>query len=1327
MAGNNAPVATNDTGSVNEDGTLTVNEANGVIKMSGNADSDSDGDTLSISAIRTGSESGSGTAGTVGSALSGTYGTLTLSSNGSYTYVADKDASDSIATGATATDTFTYTVSDGKGGSDKAEIVITITGTNDAPIIDLDSNDSTTTGYNYSTSYALGKTGVSIGDIDVGISDEDDTNIESATITLTNKQTDDILFASDLPSGITASSYNSSTGVLTLSGSATKADYEKAIEAISFYNSNTSSSTVDRTINVVINDGTTNSNTATTTIKVATNALSISTATTVEEGKSAIFDVKLDSSRASDTKVYLTTEGNATSGTDYETQLTYESSPGTWTNVLSDGGGNYVIISSGDTSIDVKIKTISENPAVADDGESLTLKGTIDTANSGNTSAMANTVATASTIITEYPSLTVNAPNYVKEGNNAIFEVSLTNTKSTTTAINLALSGDAVSGSDYNATYQYSTDEGSTWTNVSGNSVTLPANTSTTPSVLIKVVTIDDNPTSDDNESLVLTATTSDSNIATSGNSASDSTTIIEPLTLSVTEEKDNVSTSSTSVTTSVDAKYNYEKLSDGANGTVTDNGDGTLTYSANTDFSGTDTFNFIKIDKTTGERIVSTANVNVNVDADTPDIEINASVAVVENIIKDTWYIKDTNGSVGSTEDISVNTSLLDTSVSFQIGKGDFIYQKFDSTLSGTFDVDMTYSGGTTSIYLGNTSGTDIINIVQKVSSVTSGSTVSVDMTGYDTIIIGNTNNSVTTITNFTASDSVAAGSTKYDINIENSVSDLDGSEVLGNVTLSGIPTGSTLKSGSTEITVTGGSATITQAQLSNLTLEVPNTEISGGNSMTLTASVEITDTNPANGANTDTATANASVTVENSDKKPIIGDASISVSNSSGATQTVSSVKTTYGDGANKFSWDPSKSEIPDLYANGKKVEIEYDNVNGTVKGTIDDGATTVFTATVNMNDSNATTVTYTQGTEVLGVQKVVDGDIILPGGGNNDYRVFQFTDSNGSSTVVVDALVSAHNLIEDSAADLSDSDAEHTVNTNNYYIGVDSNNMNAGQQLVFDFARVATYDGITTSKHDITELNIKLFNFGSEKSGDELYITVYTVSGSKTTKLTQDSDYDSELRYTVKSESGEPITKIEFLAGNESSFKLGIESIGSVDYSNTFEMELDYDITDTDTGSAIPNDTDTGKATIKVGTGTVDTSLNSNEDSSVIYNSSDDVLNAGAGIDTLILGSNIDIDFNAIANDKIQNIEEIDLSKNADHTLDNLSLADLIGLTDGKNDLIIYGDSSDNVNFKNSDGWTKGSQVSENGKTFDVYSNSGDSSVSVKVETSINDQIL
>ncbi|WP_319421314.1 DUF4347 domain-containing protein [Pleurocapsa sp. FMAR1] len=158
-------------------------------------------------------------------------------------------------------------VNDGNNNSNTATTTIKI---NTPPIIDLDGNDSSgATGNNYQTAFAKTGSAVSIADRDVKITDPDNTNIASATITLTNRQTSDVLAAAGtLPTGITASAYDPATGVITLSGSASLANYQTAIRAISFNNTSTSPSTTARKVDVVVNDGTVNSNTATTTISI---------------------------------------------------------------------------------------------------------------------------------------------------------------------------------------------------------------------------------------------------------------------------------------------------------------------------------------------------------------------------------------------------------------------------------------------------------------------------------------------------------------------------------------------------------------------------------------------------------------------------------------------------------------------------------------------------------------------------------------------------------------------------------------------------------------------------------------------------------------------------------------------------------------------------------------------------------------------------------------------------------------------------------------------------------------------------------------------------
>jgi hypothetical protein len=122
----------------------------------------------------------------------------------------------------------------------------------------------------------------------------------------------------------------------------------------------------------------------------------------------------------------------------------------------------------------------------------------------------------------------------------------------------------------------------------------------------------------------------------------------------------------------------------------------------------------------------------------------------------------------------------------------------------------------------------------------------------------------------------------------------------------------------------------------------------------------------------------------------------------------------------------------------------------------------------------------------------------------------------------------------------------------------------------------------------------------------------------------------------------------------------------------------------------------------------------------------------LDGGAGIDTLILSQGTNIDFTAFntSNMALNDIEIINLHHNGAHELRNLSLEDVLAITDSNHTLTILGDSSDKVDFDGGNGWSKSgtSTGTINGAshTFDHYHNSGDLTVLVKVETAIADTI-
>ena len=136
---NDAPTAADDTIAA-----ISGTDATGTVL---NNDSDPDGTTPTVSAIETGSTAGGGTPGTVGTALAGTYGALTLNEAGGYTYVVDADNADVLALGAgddPLTETFTYTITDGSQ-TDTATITVNVSGVNDAPTA-ADDTDSASAG-----------------------------------------------------------------------------------------------------------------------------------------------------------------------------------------------------------------------------------------------------------------------------------------------------------------------------------------------------------------------------------------------------------------------------------------------------------------------------------------------------------------------------------------------------------------------------------------------------------------------------------------------------------------------------------------------------------------------------------------------------------------------------------------------------------------------------------------------------------------------------------------------------------------------------------------------------------------------------------------------------------------------------------------------------------------------------------------------------------------------------------------------------------------------------------------------------------------------------
>ena len=154
-------------------------------------------------------------------------------------------------------------------GSDDSVTATTTVEINYPPVVDLDDDDSNSPGLDFAATFTEDGGPVAIVDTDLSIQDANDTHLLAAFVSITNllDGADEVLAVDTTGTAITAS-YNPLTGVLSLSGSDTLANYEQVLRTLTYDNLSQNPDTTARIITVVANDGNSNSAPATSTVTI---------------------------------------------------------------------------------------------------------------------------------------------------------------------------------------------------------------------------------------------------------------------------------------------------------------------------------------------------------------------------------------------------------------------------------------------------------------------------------------------------------------------------------------------------------------------------------------------------------------------------------------------------------------------------------------------------------------------------------------------------------------------------------------------------------------------------------------------------------------------------------------------------------------------------------------------------------------------------------------------------------------------------------------------------------------------------------------------------
>ncbi|TAL13198.1 MAG: DUF4347 domain-containing protein, partial [Aquabacterium sp.] len=320
-----------------------------------------------------------------------------------------------IGTGTSSADNYTFVSSEGATAAQRPLLTVTYTAPA-APVLDLDANNSSgATGTGYNASWTENGGAVAVADSDASLTDSDSSNLTGLTVTITNATdgTAEILAATTTGTSISAS-YDSSTQVLTLSGTDTVAHYQQVLRTVTYNNTSENPSGTSRSISYVATDAYATSSTATAT--VAINAVNDAPVIT-SNGGGASASISIAENTSTVTTVTATDAEGATltysiSGGADAAKFSINSSTGALTFASApdfdnptDSGGNNVY----DVIVQVSDGSLTDTQAIAVTVTAVNDNAPVITSNGGGATASVN-VAENTTAVTTVTATDADLP-----------------------------------------------------------------------------------------------------------------------------------------------------------------------------------------------------------------------------------------------------------------------------------------------------------------------------------------------------------------------------------------------------------------------------------------------------------------------------------------------------------------------------------------------------------------------------------------------------------------------------------------------------------------------------------------------------------------------------------------------------------------------------------------------------------------------------------------------------------------------------------------------------------------------------------------------------